>query len=201
MTTVKKKRSSKRRSSKRRSSKKPAPIRPNYTAPKRDFEYEGDDEGEGEGESLKSQIRREMIGKLASEWNELNSRREARSFRSREERDEENEYLYERAEEHAWEAMTHWAEDNEVELDWNDSGRTSWPPEARAEFDELLKKELGERSGVEGEDENTNLRMQVIEELIGELGGRMMRPYEHWNEEEQYREYAERDSDDDRDDY
>jgi hypothetical protein len=197
MTTVKKKRSSKRRSSKRRSSKRPALIRPNYTAPKRDFEFEGDDEGEGEGESLRSQIRREMIGKLAAEWNELNSRREARSFRSREERDEENEYLYERAEEQAWEAMTKWAKENDVTLDFDDYKRKSWPVEAREQFEKFLTEEL--RKGPDGED--TMLRMQVVEELIGELGGRMKRPYEHWNEEEQYREYAERDRPEDNDDY
>jgi hypothetical protein len=195
MTTVKKKRSSKRRSSKRRSSKRPALVRPNYTAPKRGFEYEGDDEGEGEGESLKSQIRREMIGKLAAEWNELNSRREARSFRSREDRDEEDMARWEQAEEQAWEAMPKWAEANDVTLDFDDYKRKSWPPEAKEHFEKLQTKFS------KSESDDTGLRMQVVEELIGELGGRMMRPYEHWNEEEAYREHAERDRPEDNDDY
>jgi len=195
MITVKKKRSSKRRSSKRRSSKRPALIRPNYTAPKRDFEFESDDEGEGEGESLRSQIRREMIGKLAAEWNELNSRREERSFRSREERDEEDQARYENAQERAWEAMSGWAEAHDITLDIDDYKQKSWPPEAREQFEKFVV----EFSKSESDD--TGLRMQVVEELIGELGGRMKRPYEHWNEEESQMEYAERDRDGDNDDY
>lgn len=35
--------------------------------------------------------------------------------------------------------------------------------------------------------------LQTIEDMLAEYGARLMRPYEHWNEEEQYREYMERD--------
>jgi hypothetical protein len=31
----------------------------------------------------------------------------------------------------------------------------------------------------------------AIEEMLGELGARMMRPYEHWNEDERMMEYLE----------
>jgi hypothetical protein len=190
-------RSSKRKSSKRRSSKRPARVTPNYTAPKRGFVFEGGEEGE-EGEDLRTKIRREMIGKLASEWNSLNSKLEARSFRSREERDEEGEYLYERAQEHAWMAMERWAKENEIDLDLDDLKMKTWPTEAKELYEKRLAEELRE-SGPEGDD--TALRMSVVEDLIGELGGRMMRPYEHWNEEEQAMEYAERDRGDEGDDY
>lgn len=35
------------------------------------------------------------------------------------------------------------------------------------------------------------VQMEHIEERLHELGARMMRPYEHWNEEEKYMEYME----------
>lgn len=195
MTT---RRSSKRRSSKRRSSKRPAPVRKNYTAPKRGFEFTGDDKGEGEGESLKSQIRREMVEKLAAEWNELNSKLEERSFRSREERDEEAEYLGDQAESYADDRIGDWAAAQGLDPDVVSGPKRKWPPEVREHYDKLIE-EYHESHKSNADD--TALRMQVVEELIGELGGRMMRPYEHWNEEEQQMEYAERDRGDDRDDY
>ncbi len=37
--------------------------------------------------------------------------------------------------------------------------------------------------------------VRVIEEALARLGARMMRPYEHWNEDEAYMAYAERDRD------
>lgn len=35
--------------------------------------------------------------------------------------------------------------------------------------------------------------IEVIETMLHNLGARMMRPYEHWNEDERYMEYMERD--------
>jgi hypothetical protein len=40
-------------------------------------------------------------------------------------------------------------------------------------------------------DQEIYTRKQVIEELLSELGARMARPYEHWNEMESYMEYEE----------
>jgi hypothetical protein len=34
-------------------------------------------------------------------------------------------------------------------------------------------------------------KIDQLENALAELGARMARPYEHWNEEEQYREYME----------
>jgi hypothetical protein len=36
-------------------------------------------------------------------------------------------------------------------------------------------------------------RLEVLEEMLAKHGARMMRPYEHWNEDEAYMEYQERD--------
>jgi hypothetical protein len=38
-------------------------------------------------------------------------------------------------------------------------------------------------------------QLNMIESQINELGARMMRPYEHWNEDERYMAYMERDRD------
>lgn len=35
------------------------------------------------------------------------------------------------------------------------------------------------------------VQVEVIEERMAELGARMMRPYEHWNEDERYMQYME----------
>lgn len=40
------------------------------------------------------------------------------------------------------------------------------------------------------------LHIEWIEERLHSLGARMSRPYEHWNEEERYMEYMERDRND-----
>ena len=39
------------------------------------------------------------------------------------------------------------------------------------------------------------VKMEVIEGMLEKYGARMMRPYEHWNEDERYMEYMERDRD------
>lgn len=38
-----------------------------------------------------------------------------------------------------------------------------------------------------------NIELRALEEQLGKLGARMMRPYEHWNEDERLMEYLERD--------
>jgi len=43
----------------------------------------------------------------------------------------------------------------------------------------------------ENERENRNLRLEIIEEMLARLGARMMRAYEHHNEDERYVEYME----------
>lgn len=39
------------------------------------------------------------------------------------------------------------------------------------------------------------VKLEVIEGMLEKYGARIMRPYEHWNEDEQYMAYQERDRD------
>jgi len=185
MTT---KRTSKRRTSrggKRRSSKKVLPVRKNWTPPQRGFHVEPrDTDLDEDGElTLRGKIRQEMIQKLASEWNAAHGRAEERSFRSDEDRDAEADMLSEVAQDRAYEEASRQVEGFD-EMSKRDQDRAMQP------FVDAFFKEQKEKDSVDAE------RLSVIQEMLGELGARMMRPYEHWNEEEQYREYAERDRDD-----
>ena len=40
-----------------------------------------------------------------------------------------------------------------------------------------------------------SLEIELVEDKLNAMGARMMRPYEHWNEDERYMEYQERDRD------
>ena len=40
-------------------------------------------------------------------------------------------------------------------------------------------------------DNMENAKIEVLEKELNELGARMMRPYEHWNEDEKYMQYME----------
>lgn len=181
-------RTSKRKSSKRASSRRPvarAAMRPNYTPPKRGYVFEprpGEFDEETGELNQRGRIREEMIKKLASEWNEANERMEARSFMSDEEKADEADYHAERAMDYAWNHL-----DDEDHAEEN-SPRVK---EKLARLEDEYYSKLAER---EREDFD---RRDIVEGLLSELGARMSRPYEHWNEEESYREWAERDRDDD----
>jgi hypothetical protein len=133
----------------------------------RDFEGESD---------LKKTIREEMINKLASEWNDYHQRIEARQFRSQEEIDEENEWIYECLMDKACDAESNALANGVTE------------EEAKKIRDAAYEAAAEEQRNKENENVT---RLHVIEELLHELGARMMRPYEHWNEEERYMEYME----------
>jgi hypothetical protein len=45
------------------------------------------------------------------------------------------------------------------------------------------------------EDELEAAQLAFIEDKLASVGARMMRPYEHWNEDEAYMQYQERDRD------
>lgn len=40
---------------------------------------------------------------------------------------------------------------------------------------------------------NRQVRVDIIETMLEKYGARMMRPYEHWNEDERYMQYMESD--------
>jgi hypothetical protein len=63
----------------------------------------------------------------------------------------------------------------------------------RSEEDE---EEVAAREDYRAQHESqVELEMNEIETLLAHYGVRMMRPYEHWNEDERYMEYMERDRD------
>ena len=39
--------------------------------------------------------------------------------------------------------------------------------------------------------ESGRIRLEIVEEMLARHGARMMRPYEHWNEDESYMQYME----------
>jgi hypothetical protein len=167
----------------------------------RDGDFDENDEP-----SLKRKIREEMIQKLAREWNEYHTRLEHRSWRSDEDRDEEADYLSEMAEEFAQEKLVALANFGSVSFTEEDIENFPWD-HRREKFPKLAEnilKDIKEHhrkfidefyAKQKEKDSEDALRIQVIEELLSDLGGRMMRPYEHWNEEEHIREYMERDRD------
>lgn len=70
--------------------------------------------------------------------------------------------------------------------------------EAREEGEDAASAVL---SPLEEADDRDIREQQAIETTMRELGARMMRPYEHWNEEERYMEWSENRYDDSRDYY
>jgi regulator of protease activity HflC (stomatin/prohibitin superfamily) len=147
----------------------------------RGFVYENTEyDEETHEETLRSKIRREMIAKLASEWNETNRRIEIYSWRLEDEMCAAIDADY-RAE-RAVEAVDY----AECEAKKNN------PAITKSELQEIRKKALADYEAEEATHERIDYdRLEVIEELLSELGARMMRPYEHWNEEEKYMEYME----------
>lgn len=133
----------------------------------REFDNESD---------MKKKIREEMINKLAAEWNDHHSQIERRQFRCQDDIDDENDFYYERMTDHA----------DDAEAAALSKGATA--EEAKAAREASMVQDIEDRSKAENE---LGLRLDVIEELLGELGARMMRPYEHWNEDERYMEYME----------
>ena len=128
--------------------------------------------------ALKAKIREEMIGKLAAEWNTINRRIEESSWRSRDDMYEEQDYLAEMSQESVYEAV-------EEAKDKNPGITKDELREVRQAAEDKFYEEIHKK------DQEIYTRKQVIEDLLSELGARMARPYEHWNEMESYMEYQE----------
>lgn len=142
------------------------------------FEDDVQEYDENDELNLKSQIRQEMVQKLAAEWNDLNRKIEERSWRSRDDRCEEDDYHSEMADENAYMALSEAEESN---------------PNLTPEEKEKIKQQATDAyyAEVKKKENEICLRRDVVEELLRDLGARMMRPYEHWNEDEKYMEYME----------
>jgi myo-inositol-1-phosphate synthase len=127
---------------------------------------------------LKTKIREEMVNKLAEEWNKIHNRMERLSWRERDEIDDEADFHSEIAEEAAANAVSFALKEN--------------PSLSAEEQKQIEEKEKADYyAEVERKANEPYLRLEVIEELLSDLGARMMRPYEHWNEDERYMEYME----------
>jgi len=169
----------------------------NYTPPRRGFVIEprdGDMDEETGELTLRGRIREKMIQKLAAEWNAVNAKLEEESFRSEEYRESAGEALAEAANDYAYGKFTDWMEIEGLEDEYYRLGLArlrsdNWPAKFRDKYEEFVEdyvkqRKLDAQAHLEG--------LSVIEDLLSELGARMMRPYEHWNEDEKYMEYAER---------
>lgn len=55
---------------------------------------------------------------------------------------------------------------------------------------EYIKEMLKKQAAIEAD---RNLEIELVEDKLAAIGARMMRPYEHWNEDERYMEWSERD--------
>jgi len=144
----------------------------------RGFVMNGEYDEETGEETMKSKIRREMVSKLASEWNEYHDKIERRGWISDEELYDEQDYLAEQVDDIAYEAEHEAKEKN--------------PSITKEELSIIRQKVTDDfYEGVNKRARINHERIEVIEELLYELGARMMRPYEHWNEEERYMEYME----------
>ena len=126
----------------------------------------------------KATARREMIEKLAKEWNDINNRIERRSWRSQEDLDEESYFHQERLDDEIDEAK-HLALEKNPNL----------TQEELNEIESQTRNSYYEK--INEEESRIFLKQAAVEELLEELGARMMQPYEHWNEEAAYMEYME----------
>lgn len=141
-----------------------------------------------ETSAIKRKMKMELIQKLCAEWNDVHSAIERRSWRSREDRYDEEDYHAERVSELEDEAIYE-AEQKNPALTKEE--KRAIRQKVSDDYDaELLKQE-----------QKIYLKQEAIEELLRDLGVRMMRPYEHWNEDERYMEYMETRYDDPYGDY
>ena len=79
----------------------------------------------------------------------------------------------------------------EVCLGPNGDGMTAEGYETEKGGPECLSRKADEQAKMEKQEER-RLEIELIEDKLGKIGARMMRPYEHWNEDERYMEYSER---------
>jgi hypothetical protein len=133
---------------------------------------------------IKCTVIERMVKEIAAKWNLSNSREEQRRWgMSREQRDDEREYWGERFDEEAGFAV-----EKELGREKADAlymtNREEWKARHEVHFDRLWAEHR--------EKEMLHIReREAAEELLERLGARMMRPYEHHNEEERCIEYME----------
>jgi hypothetical protein len=163
--------------------------------------------------AARAKVRREIVDKLAAEWNELNSELERRSWHSQEYIDSEADYFAERCEDYIREKIPYLLEvdktlgfskedyENYLENLYRSfrAPKIAIPEEASSKIAELQQKLKGEFDNQRRMEQSKDAaRLEIIEQMLGFHGVRMMRPYEHWNEEEDRIQYLENRYDDER---
>lgn len=133
---------------------------------------------------VKCEVLERMVRELAAKWNTANSREEQRRWSvSREQREDEEAHWSEVFDEEAAFAIDNALGREEAERLF-DNDREEWKRQHKAHFDRLW--------AAHREKENKHVReMEAAEELLSRLGARMMRRFEHMNEEESYHEMME----------
>lgn len=130
---------------------------------------------------IRCEVREKMVRELAAKWNIANSRDEERRWgMTREQREEEQEYWGERFAEEAC---------DEIE---KAHGSSVLAAMSKAEYEALEAPIIARKW--EEHDRQANraaYERDAAEELLAELGARMMRRFEHMNEEESYHEMME----------
>lgn len=172
-----------------------------------------DDDEDDSDEAIKAKIKREFIEKIAAEWNVINNRMEMRSWRSQEDIDTEADYLAEQCSYYVSDKIQNLLQSGKAifteedydnyhglsfdkTLNYRRSVRYRLTKRARKEIERLERKFENEfYASQKDRDREDLLKREAMEELLSQNGARMMRPYEHWNEEEHIREYMERDRD------
>lgn len=149
----------------------------------RSFVIEDEDiDADDEIGMMKLEIKKEMINKLASEWNSLNKKIERRQYR--EMSDDYYDAFVDVNEDYVNDSA-HYAYQEALKSGATEEQAIIVKQEAAAKLWNDLERER------QIEENKPYIRMEVIEELLSQLGARMMRPYEHWNEDEKYMEYME----------
>lgn len=108
-----------------------------------------------------------------------------------------------------WSQLTHeaeqrqWARERDLDEGYRYNGEDApmrrdydRGPEGDAEYEAELAQWVAEFAAFNkarhAKDEMARSQMEFIETQLHEAGARVMRPYEHWNEDERYMEYMER---------
>ena len=128
--------------------------------------------------TFKGEIREKMIEELVNKWNLIDKEIERRSFMSEDERDDYNDYLSCLAEDYGDDQLDKFLKKNP---NTPETEYRSLRHRFEDEFYEQQKKK----------EEKIYQEKEVVMELLSDMGVRMMRPYEHWNEDEKYMEYME----------
>ena len=128
--------------------------------------------------TFKGEIREKIIAELVNKWNLLHQEIERRSFMSDYEQDDYQDYLASIVEDYTCDALDEYLKKH--------------PETPKSEYNDLIRKFTDEFYEQEKKKEDRIYQeKEVVMELLSDMGVRMMRPYEHWNEDEKYMEYME----------